>query len=62
MSLVRPLPHVFSFPPRPAPSERTVCIGDLQPLEVEHPVLVEDDEEEPIPIPSSSKGKRKAPE
>jgi len=38
------------------------CIGDLQPVEVEVPVLVEDDEEEPAPVVSSSKGKRKAPE
>jgi len=36
--------------------------GDLQPVEVEVPVLVEDDEEEQAPVASSSKGKRKAPE
>ena len=37
------------------------CAGDLQPVEVEVPVLVEDDEEE-ASVASSSKGKRKAPE
>jgi hypothetical protein len=31
-------------------------------VEVEVPVLVEDDEEEQVPIASSIKGKRKAPE
>ena len=36
--------------------------GDLQPVEVEVPVLVEADEEELVPEASSSKGKRKAPE
>ncbi|KAF9782258.1 hypothetical protein BJ322DRAFT_1075139 [Thelephora terrestris] len=36
--------------------------GELQPVEVEVPVLVEDDEEELVPVASSSKGKRKAPE
>ena len=36
--------------------------GDLQPIEVEVPALVEDEEEEPAPVASSSKGKRKAPE
>jgi len=36
--------------------------GELHPVDVEVPVLVEDDEEEQVPAASSSKGKRKAPE
>ena len=40
---------------------RLSCPGDLQPVEVEIPVLVEAEEEEPAPV-ASSKGKRKAPE
>jgi hypothetical protein len=36
--------------------------GELQPVEVEVPILVEDDEEELAPATSSNKGKRKAPE
>jgi len=36
--------------------------GDLQPVEVEVPLLVEDDEEEQAPVASSTKGKRKTPE
>ncbi|KAF9644508.1 hypothetical protein BDM02DRAFT_3102835, partial [Thelephora ganbajun] len=36
--------------------------GVLQPVEIEIPDLVEDYEEELVPVASSSKGKRKAPE
>lgn len=62
MNLVRPLHRTSSFSPLQDLILRASCTGDLQPVEVEVPVLVEDDEEEQAPVASSTKGKRKTPE
>ena len=61
MNLVRLLLYPASFTAK-NPILTVLCAGDLQPVEVEVPLLVEDEEEEPVDVVSSNKGKRKAPE